>query len=259
MKYLVCVLLCAAAAFGSPDVLARVRDGETKLPLVGATVMSEGSDIMAVTDSSGQCLVVAAPRRGGALVASRQGYLDQALTGAWLAKPGQDTVVIDFLLCPKRPVEVGRVAASADSSVATTSAGAAAESPAAAESKRSDGGFGGAGSAAGQLATEARRTEGVEESRSPAGTASVEGTVSDAETGLPVPAARIAVEGTEMEAVSDSEGRYVLEYVSAGRHKLLVTCSGYANAYTVLRFVKDWVVTANLYLRKTASKPTSAK
>ena len=70
MKQLACVLgLMAAVAFAAPDVVARVRDGETKLPLVGAMVISEGSDIMAVTDSAGRCVVAVAPRRGGALAA----------------------------------------------------------------------------------------------------------------------------------------------------------------------------------------------
>jgi hypothetical protein len=42
-------------------------------------------------------------------------------------------------------------------------------------------------------------------------------------------------------------------------NKMLVSHDGYLKAYTVVRLVKDWAVTANLYLRKTASKSTSGK
>jgi len=262
MKYLVSVLSLAALASGAPNVFASVRDGETKLPLVGAVVMSEGSDIMAVTDSSGRCLLVVAPKRRGALVASRSGYQEQALTGAWPAKHAQDTAVVEFLLYRQRPAAATIPATGADASLVVSGAGL--QNPAPPGPVRSDSGQKSPGSAAAtpepvhspvadpSLArvVEVKRTAGVEASRSPAGTASVEGTVFDAGTGLPVRGARIGVEGTGSQAVSDSAGFYTLDYVSAGTHKLLVGCPGYTDAYTVVRLVKNWSVTANLYLRQ---------
>ena len=111
MRSLILALcLLAAFAVAAPVVVAHVQDGETKQPLPGVAVMSEGSDIMAVTDSSGRCLVVAVPRRGGTLVVSRAGYLDARLPWPPSAKPARDTVVVDVLLYPNRPrVVVGRV------------------------------------------------------------------------------------------------------------------------------------------------------
>jgi hypothetical protein len=88
---------------------------------------------------------------------------------------------------------------------------------------------------------------------------SVEGKVFDVGTGEPVLDARVTVEGTGCAAVTDSAGRYVMENVPAGMNRMLVSHDGYLKAYTVVRLVKDWAVTANLYLRKTASKSTSGK
>ena len=249
MKLLACVFcLLATTSLAAPVVVTRVRDGETKRALAGAMVVSEGSDIMAVTDSSGRCIVVVAPRKGGALVASRQGYLDRTLTGAWPVKPGQDTVTIDFLLYPNRP---GVGAIDAGAKPAKQGAGVSAGGPAPAESARADGG---------SVLVEAKRTEAAEANLSLVGAANVgrvEGAVSDVGTGLSVVEARIAVEGTELAASTDSTGRYVIEKVPAGMHKLLVTRAGYVNAYTVVRFVKDWNVTVNLRLRK-LEDPTGA-
>lgn len=88
---------------------------------------------------------------------------------------------------------------------------------------------------------------------------SVEGMVFDAGTGKPVADARVTVEGTGCTASTDSTGRYVIVSVPVGKSKLLVGRDGYLKAYTVVRLVKNWTVTANLYLRKTASKPTPNK
>jgi len=276
MKPLALVLcLLAAFAVAAPDVVARVRDGETKLPLVGAMVISEGSDIMAVTDSAGRCVVVVAPRRGGALVASRQGYLDQTLAGAWPAKPVRDTVVIDFLLYPSRPTPVVGGAIGADTKVAIPVAEAPVAGLAKAESSRVGGVSAVSDSPAGPrkveaphaavqpraLLVEAERTEAAEANLSPAdavSVGSVEGVVSDARTGVPVPGARVAVDGMELAASTDSTGHYIIETVPVGMHKLLVTRAGYVNAYTVVRLVKDWAVTANLYLREPAPRPPAS-
>ncbi|MCX6843702.1 MAG: carboxypeptidase-like regulatory domain-containing protein [candidate division WOR-3 bacterium] len=249
MKALICVFgLLAALGLAAPVVVARVQDGETKQALAGAMVVSEGSDIMAVTDSSGRCIVVVAPRKGGALVASRQGYLDGTLTGAWPVKPGQDTVMIDFLLYPNR-LGVGIIDAGARPAKQGARVSAGGSAPA--ESTRADGG---------SVLVEAKRTEAAEANLSlvdAANVGRVEGAVSDVGTGLSVAEARIVVEGTELAASTDSTGRYVIKNVPAGMHKLLVTCTGYVNAYTVVRLVKDWDVTVNLKLRK-VEDPTGA-
>ena len=276
MKCLACVLCLTAVAMAAPDVVVRVRDGETKQPLAGAIVLSEGSDVMVATDSSGRCQVVVAPRKGGALVASRPGYLDRALTGAWPAKQGQDTVVIDFLLYPNRPKAVVGAVIDAGTKVAVPGPIVSVEGSVPAEPTGADGGSGRGDSSAGPrkveashaeepsmaVLVEAERTGAAEANLSLVDTAnagSVEGVVSDVRTGLPVRDAKVAVEGTELRAATDSTGSYVIESVPAGVHKLLVTCSGYITAYTVVRLVKDWAVTVNLHLRETASESAPGK
>jgi len=235
-------------------------------------VTSEGSDVMVATDSSGRCELVVAPRRGGALVASRTGYLDCRLTGAWPTKLARDTVVIDFLLYPNRPKPVVGKVIDADTKVVTP--GAKAPVVGLAKTVPIQVGGGPAVSTApaapgkveaphaavqpGVALVEAKSTEAAEADLSPveaANVGSVEGTVFDVRTGLPVPEARVAVEGTELGMLTDSTGRYVIENVPAGMHKLLVSRAGYVNAYTVLRLVEDWTVTVNLYLREPASRP----
>jgi hypothetical protein len=266
------LLACFLAGNAAPVVIARVQDGETKRALAGALVMSEGSDIMAVTDSSGQCLVVALPKRGGMLVASRTGYLDARLPWSAPSKPVPDTVTIDLLLYPNRPrVVVGRVT-DAGTRLAVVGARVSVVGTELAESTTDDGGFLFSRFPVGPQTLEVSstgyplRTFNVEvkggdttEVNAPlvdtTNAGRVEGTVFDVRTGLVVPEARVAVDGTELGMLTDSTGRYVIENVPAGMHKLLVSRAGYVNAYTVLRLVEDWTVTVNLYLREPASRP----
>ncbi len=273
MRLLVCILCFAATAVAAaPSVVARVQDGETKRALAGAMVMSEGSDIMAVTDSSGRCLVVAVPKRGGTLMVSRTGYSDVRLAWSPPARPVPDTVMVDLLLYPNRPrVVVGRVT-DAGTRLAVVGARVSVVGTELAESTGADGGFlfsrfpvgpqtlevSSAGHPLRTFNVEVKGGDTAEVNASLVDTTNagrVEGTVFDVRTGLVVPEARVAVEGTELGMLTDSTGRYVIENVPAGMHKLLVSRAGYVNAYTVLRLVEDWTVTVNLYLREPASQP----
>jgi len=277
MKLTVCLLgVAATVALAAPDVVARVQDGETKQPLAGVMVLSEGSDIMAVTDSAGRCVVVSLPKRDGHLLASRTGYF--SLRQPWIppAKPVPDTVTVDLSLYSDRPrVVMGRVF---DAGTKLTIPGAlvSVAGVSLVESTREDGGFILSRFPPGPQTVEVSspgyplkslpiQVKGGETSSvdlyllDTANVGSVEGTVFDAGTGEPVADAQVAVEGTGCGAVTDSAGRYVMENVPAGMNKMLVSRDGYLRAYTVVRLVKDWAVTANLYLRKTASKPTAGK
>jgi len=270
MKFFAFVLcLVAPVVLAAPNVVARVRDGETKRALAGAMVMSEGSDIMAVTDSSGQCLVVAVPKRGGTLLVSRTGYLDVRLAWSPPAKSVPDTFLFDMLLYPDRPrAVVGRVS-DAGTKLAIAGARVSVAGTELAGSTRADGGFIFSRFPAGPqtlevsftgyplklLNVQAKGGETTEVNAPLVDTAnvgSVEGAVFDVRTGLPVSEARVAVEGTELGMLTDSTGRYVIENVPAGMHRLLVSRAGYVNAYTVVRLVKDWTVSVNLYLREPA-------
>ena len=270
-------LLClvAACALAAPSVVARVQDGETKQPLAGVMVLSEGADIMAITDSSGQCMVVSVPKRGGNLVFSRTGYLDTKL--AWSQpKPVPDTVVVDMLLYPNRlRVVMGRVF---DAGTKLTIPGARVSVAGLdlAESTRVDGAFVFGRFPPGPQTLEASfpgyplkslavQVKGGETSSvdlyllDTANVGSVEGTVFDAGTGRPVADARVTVDGTGYAASTDSVGHYLIEGVPAGMNKMLVSRGGYLKAYTVVRLVKDWAVTVNLYLRDTVPQPARRK
>ena len=276
MKRLACILgLAATLSLAAPVVVARVQDGETKRALAGAMVMSEGSDIMAVTDSAGRCMVVVAPKKSGALSVSRPGYLGASVAGAWPVKSAPDTVVVDFMLYPNRPRVVAGKVTDAGTRLALVGARVSVERSDLSESTRVDGSFLFDGFPAGPQNLEvsspgyppksfsvvASGGETTEVSVSLLDTSNVgrvEGAVSDIGTGLPVRDAQVAVEGTELLAATDSTGRYVIENVPAGMHKLLVTCAGCVNAYTVVRLVKDWNVTVNLQLRKTEGPPAAS-
>jgi hypothetical protein len=270
MRQLASVLgLAAAVALAAPVVVARVQDGETRQALAGAVAMNEASDVMAVTDSSGQCVVVAVPRKGGALLASRAGYLETRLTWQPPASPVPDTLRIDLVLYADRPrVVTGRVY-DAGTKLAVAGATVRVVGTELADSAGPDGGFrfdrfpagpqkleaSYAGYPARAFAVQARggETTGIElPLLDTANVGRVEGRVFDARTGEPMTDARVAVAGTDCAAVSDSAGRYVIENVPAGMNRLLISREGYVRAYTVIRLVKDWVVTANLYLRTEA-------
>ena len=277
MRSLILALcLLAAFAVAAPVVVAHVQDGETKQPLPGVAVMSEGSDIMAVTDSSGRCLVVAVPRRGGTLVVSRTGYLDARLPWPPSAKPARDTVVVDVLLYPNRPrVVVGRVF-DAGTKLAIPGANVSVVGAELSDAAGADGGFAfsqfppglqtlevsSSGYPLQSLAiqVQAGETSSVElYLLDTANVGSMQGTVSDAVTGVPVRDARVAVEGTGCVAVTDSAGNYVIANVPVGMNRVVVSHDGYLRAYTVVRLVKDWAVTVNLYLRDSVPAPARRK
>jgi hypothetical protein len=277
MKRLACLLgLAATMGLAAPVVVARVADGETRRALAGAMVTSEGSDIMAVTDSAGRCMVVVAPRKGGTLSASHQGYLDLRVAGAWPVKSSLDTVAIDFMLYPNRPRVVAGKVTDAGTRLALVGAKVAVGRSDLSESTRVDGSFLFDNFPAGpqslevsfpgyppkSFSVEAKGGETTDVNAALVDTANVgrvEGVVSDAGTGLPVPEARVSVEGTELGSLTDSAGSYIIENVPAGMHKLLVTCPGHVNAYTVVRLVKDWAVTVNLHLRAAPQPPVPVK
>jgi len=195
----------------------------------------------------------------------------------WLppAKPTPDSVTVDVSLYSNRPrVVVGRVF-DAGTKLAIAGARVSVTGSELAESTRADGGFAFgrfppgpqtlevsySGYPARSFAVEVRGGETASMDLHILDTTnvgSVKGTVCDAATGAPVRDARVAVEGTGCAAVTDSAGSYVIANVPAGMNRVVVSRDGYLRAYTVVRLVKDWAVTVNLYLRQTAPQPTPA-
>ncbi|GEM_PF-946987 len=277
MKSSACAFcLLVAVAWAEPSVMVSVRDGETGRPLSGVMVMSEGSDIMAVTDSAGQCAVVSMPRRGGYLLVSRAGYFSLRQPWTQPAKPVPDVVEIELSLFPDRPrVVVGRVF-DAGTKLAIPEALVSVAGVELAETTRADGGFRFSRFPPGPQTLEASspgyprkshaiQVEGGETSSvdlylfDTTNVGRLDGTVYDARTGAPVRDARVAVDGTGCVTMTDSAGRYAIENIPVGMNKVLVSGAGYVNAYTVVRLVKDWAVTADLYLRDTVPQPARRK
>jgi len=268
-----CILCFAATAVAAePSVIARVQDGETGQRLPGVMVRSEGSDIMAVTDSSGECMVVSMPKKGGYLVVSRTGYLDLRQMWKPPARPMPDTIPVDLVLYANRPrVVVGRVF-DAGTKLTIPGARVSVAGSGLTETAGPDGGYAFGQFPPGLQTLDASSTGYPQQSLSiqvragdtssvdlylldTANVGSLRGTVFDAITGAPLAGAQVTVDGTGCTAVTDSTGGYSIENVPVGMNKVLVSREGYVRAYTVVRLVKDWAVTVSLYLREPASRP----
>ena len=276
MRQFLCVLgLAAVVAPAAPVVVARVQDGETKRALAGAVVANAASDIMAVTDSSGQCVVVSVPKKGGALLASRAGYLETRLAWQLPASPVPDTVRVELLLYTDRPRAVAGRVYDAGTKLATPGARVLVVGTRLVDSAGPDGGFRFDRFPAGPQRLEAS-SDGYPVKSFPvqarggettvvelalldtANVGRIEGSVLDGRTGEPIADVQVEAEGTGCAALTDSAGRYVIENVPAGVNRLLVSRDGYLRAYTVVRLVKDWAIAANLYLR-TEAPPAPGK
>ncbi len=79
---------------------------------------------------------------------------------------------------------------------------------------------------AGMLALLAVAGPGAVTAQTPTGT--IEGTITDAASGLPLNDAAVSVAGTEISALSNTAGRYSLSGVPAGEHAVKVVIIGYA-------------------------------
>jgi TonB-dependent receptor len=75
-------------------------------------------------------------------------------------------------------------------------------------------------------------------------TGRITGQVKDASSGVFLPGANVLVEGTQLGAASDRQGRYTIENVPAGAHKLVVSYLGYE------KYSGDVTVTAGSAVKK---------
>jgi hypothetical protein len=81
------------------------------------------------------------------------------------------------------------------------------------------------------------------------GTGQVTGRILDSQTGRPLPAARVAVQGTQVAAMAAVDGRYTLRGVPAGDHSLAVTLIGYgAKTVTGVRVTAGGVASLDVTL-----------
>lgn len=81
------------------------------------------------------------------------------------------------------------------------------------------------------------------------GTGQIAGRVLDSRSGRPLPAARVAVQGTQLAASTTVDGRYLLRNVPAGEHTLAVTLLSYApKTVTGVRVAAGGVASADVTL-----------
>ena len=86
-------------------------------------------------------------------------------------------------------------------------------------------------------------------------TGKIAGRVSDAETGDPLPAANIIVEGTTMGAAADRDGYYVILNISPGTYTVKATMMGYTVAnVTNVKVSVDFTTTVDFSLQATVLK-----
>lgn len=94
--------------------------------------------------------------------------------------------------------------------------------------------------------TEEEIEENVDEENEETGT--VEGEIIDEETDQPLPGANVLIEGTNIGASADQEGRYSLEDVEIGEHTLVASFVGYAAQSEEITVLEGETITVNFSL-----------
>ena len=79
-------------------------------------------------------------------------------------------------------------------------------------------------------------------------TGTIQGSVTDAESGSPVQGARVSVDGTAIGAATGADGRYVLRNVPAGTRTVRVSMLGYAGAQRAVAVTAGGTATASFSL-----------
>jgi len=69
--------------------------------------------------------------------------------------------------------------------------------------------------------------------------AKIKGVVIDIETGVPLPGANIVLEGTNIGAGTDADGKFAIDYVASGTHKVIASMLGYETRLTEITVVPE--------------------
>jgi len=78
----------------------------------------------------------------------------------------------------------------------------------------------------------------------------VEGQITDARTGRPLPGVTVRVKALGIEAVTDRDGWYRLPKVPTGEYELTTFADGYVEAGTPFRVIAGWTVTVDFRLSR---------
>jgi hypothetical protein len=92
----VLVIAGIALAANTGSVRGRVTDKQTSEPLIGASVVIDGTELGIATDLNGQYQIINVPPGSHSVTASYTGYNDQRVTGVQVVQ--DNTVTIDFKL-----------------------------------------------------------------------------------------------------------------------------------------------------------------
>jgi outer membrane receptor for ferrienterochelin and colicin len=90
------ILVGIALAANTGSVRGRVTDKKTGEPMVGASVVVEGTEIGGATDLNGQYLIINVPPGTYTVIATTMGYNDQKMTGVQVIQ--DNPVTVDFKL-----------------------------------------------------------------------------------------------------------------------------------------------------------------
>jgi hypothetical protein len=99
-------LVGIALAANTGNIAGRVTDRKTGEPLVGASVIVEGTELGNATDLNGQYLVINVPPGTYTVVATMMGYNDQKVTDVLVIQ--DNTATVDFQLSVT-VIEIGKV------------------------------------------------------------------------------------------------------------------------------------------------------
>ncbi len=260
------LLSLVALAWAGPTTSVEVRNAESGQALAGALVTVAGSDIIATTDNTGRCLVVAHVGRGARLVTARAGFFSDTLVVTPAIR--RDTVIV-VSLHPDRARALRVSVTDATAGVALTGAAVAVQGG----PVLTTGGDGsvlflnvahGARYVRAEMegwtvdsqvvvARGGETTDVVLRLRDTTNVGDLVGAVTDQTTGKPVAGAVVRLDASGLVAVSDSIGEYRLERLSAGVYDVSVSCDGYRRGVARFRMLKGWTVNLNLRLYPASS------
>lgn len=266
--------LLAACAPRATTVIARVQDAEADRPIPGAVVTVVGDEqMMAATGADGCTPPTSVPTNATHVAAARQGYLEAVV---WLRSTGKAdgpelkrgrTNLLEIEVYPDQPrTLIARLVREGDR-IRLSEGVVSYRHPTDADSAGVDA----AGTVvfdrvpAGPLTVQGKAPgfrEAAAEVRVTGGetlqvdlalkdtldTGTVEGRVTDARTGRPLPGVTVRVKALGIDAVTGRDGQYRLPKVPAGEYELTTFADGYVEARMPFRVIAGWTVTVDLRL-----------
>jgi hypothetical protein len=264
----------AACAPRATTIIARVQDAEADRPIPGAVVTVVGDEeMMAATGADGRTPPTSVPPNATHVAATRQGYLESVV---WLRRTGNAygpelkrgrTNLLEVEVYPDRPrTLVARLVREGDrihlsegvisyrhptdaDSAGVDAAGTVVFDHVPAGPLTVQGKAPGFREAAVEVRVIGGETLEVDLAlKDTLNTGTVEGRVTDARTGRPLPGVTVRVKTLDIDAVTDRDGLYRLPRVPTGAYELTTFADGYVEAKMPFRVTAGWTVTVDFRL-----------